>query len=107
LQYKFIVDGEWKYDPNQPAMFDEMGNVNNMIEVRQWGSQTLCLLQDLACTLVLDLAMWIGSAKATLDPGCRCTMKLVMMQIYGPTNTDCVCTGARVCARESGQPQWF
>ncbi len=26
-QYKFIVDGEWKYDPNQPAMFDEMGNV--------------------------------------------------------------------------------
>ena len=33
-QYKFIVDGEWKYDPNQPAMFDEMGNVNNVIEVR-------------------------------------------------------------------------
>lgn len=33
LQYKFIVDGEWKYDPNQPAMFDEMGNVNNVIEV--------------------------------------------------------------------------
>ena len=32
-QYKFIVDGEWKYDPNQPAMFDEMGNVNNVIEV--------------------------------------------------------------------------
>lgn len=23
-----MVDGEWKYDPNQPAMFDKMGNVN-------------------------------------------------------------------------------
>lgn len=33
-QYKFIVDGEWKYDPNQKAMYDEMGNVNNVIEVR-------------------------------------------------------------------------
>jgi hypothetical protein len=33
-QYKFIVDGDWRYDPNQPAMYDEMNNVNNVIEVR-------------------------------------------------------------------------
>ena len=40
-QYKFIVDGEWKYDPNQPAMFDEMGNVNNMIEVHAYVPENL------------------------------------------------------------------
>ena len=33
-QYKFIVDGEWKYAPDQPAMYDEMGNVNNVLEVQ-------------------------------------------------------------------------
>jgi 5'-AMP-activated protein kinase, regulatory beta subunit len=33
-QYKFIVDGEWQYDPSQPAMYDERSNVNNVIEVR-------------------------------------------------------------------------
>mmetsp|Transcript_23690 Transcript_23690/g.56546 ORF Transcript_23690/g.56546 Transcript_23690/m.56546 type:complete len:273 (-) Transcript_23690:203-1021(-) len=35
-QYKFIVDGEWKYDPEQPAMFDEIGNVNNVLEVQEY-----------------------------------------------------------------------
>jgi hypothetical protein len=28
------VDGEWKYAPDQPAMYDEMGNVNNVLEVQ-------------------------------------------------------------------------
>ncbi|GAX83635.1 hypothetical protein CEUSTIGMA_g11059.t1 [Chlamydomonas eustigma] len=40
-QYKFIVDGEWKYDPNQPAMFDELGNVNNVIEVHEYVPENL------------------------------------------------------------------
>lgn len=40
-QYKFIVDGEWKYDPNQPAMFDGMGNVNNVIEVHEYVPENL------------------------------------------------------------------
>ncbi|CAD7696781.1 unnamed protein product [Ostreobium quekettii] len=35
-QYKFIVDGEWKYDPNQAAMYDEIGNVNNVLEVHEF-----------------------------------------------------------------------
>lgn len=34
-QYKFIVDGEWRYAADQPAILDEMGNVNNVVEVRQ------------------------------------------------------------------------
>jgi len=33
VQYKFIVDGDWKYDPNQQAMYDEIGNINNVKEV--------------------------------------------------------------------------
>lgn len=40
-QYKFIVDGEWQYDPNQPAMFDEMHNVNNVIEVQEYLPENL------------------------------------------------------------------
>lgn len=40
-QYKFIVDGEWKYDPNQSTMFDEAGNMNNVIEVREFVPENL------------------------------------------------------------------
>jgi 5'-AMP-activated protein kinase regulatory beta subunit len=39
-QYKFIVDGEWRYDPGQPAMYDLNNNVNNVVEV-QVSSQPL------------------------------------------------------------------
>lgn len=41
LQYKFIVDGEWKYDPNQPAMYDERGIVNNVMEVHEFVPENL------------------------------------------------------------------
>eukprot|EP00241_Pyramimonas_parkeae_P012568 CAMPEP_0114245664 /NCGR_PEP_ID=MMETSP0058-20121206/12027_1 /TAXON_ID=36894 /ORGANISM="Pyramimonas parkeae, CCMP726" /LENGTH=274 /DNA_ID=CAMNT_0001358753 /DNA_START=415 /DNA_END=1240 /DNA_ORIENTATION=+ len=40
-QYKFIVDGEWKYAPDQPAMYDEMGNVNNVLEVQEYVPEKL------------------------------------------------------------------
>ncbi|GBF94195.1 hypothetical protein Rsub_06465 [Raphidocelis subcapitata] len=40
-QYKFIVDGEWRHDPNQPAMYDEMANVNNVIEVQEYAPENL------------------------------------------------------------------
>eukprot|EP00238_Polyblepharides_amylifera_P013974 CAMPEP_0196575652 /NCGR_PEP_ID=MMETSP1081-20130531/5082_1 /TAXON_ID=36882 /ORGANISM="Pyramimonas amylifera, Strain CCMP720" /LENGTH=226 /DNA_ID=CAMNT_0041894017 /DNA_START=384 /DNA_END=1064 /DNA_ORIENTATION=- len=40
-QYKFIVDGEWKYAPDQPAMYDEMGNVNNVLEVQEYIPENL------------------------------------------------------------------
>eukprot|EP00873_Tetraselmis_striata_P010812 jgi/Tetstr1/431076/TSEL_020793.t1 len=35
-QYKFIVDGEWRYAADQPAIMDEMGNVNNVVEVHEY-----------------------------------------------------------------------
>ena len=36
LQYKFIVDGEWKYAPDQPAMHDERNIINNVVEVQEY-----------------------------------------------------------------------
>ena len=36
VQYKFIVDGEWKYAPDQPAMHDERGIINNVVEVQEY-----------------------------------------------------------------------
>jgi 5'-AMP-activated protein kinase regulatory beta subunit len=32
-QYKFIVDNEWRYNPDQPTMPDRSGAVNNFLEV--------------------------------------------------------------------------
>mmetsp|Transcript_1204 Transcript_1204/g.3511 ORF Transcript_1204/g.3511 Transcript_1204/m.3511 type:complete len:212 (+) Transcript_1204:887-1522(+) len=40
-QYKFIVDGEWRYAADQAAVLDEMGNVNNVVEATQDGPTCL------------------------------------------------------------------
>lgn len=34
LQFKFIVDGDWRYDPWLPIARDEIGNLNNVLEVK-------------------------------------------------------------------------
>jgi Glycogen recognition site of AMP-activated protein kinase len=41
MQYKFVVDGEWKYAPDQAAMYDEGGNVNNVLEVQEYVPENL------------------------------------------------------------------
>ena len=33
VEYKFIVDGFWKYSPDQPRLQDQLGNTNNYINV--------------------------------------------------------------------------
>jgi len=40
-QYKFIVDGVWRYAPDQQAMYDEMGNINNVMEVHEFIPENL------------------------------------------------------------------
>ena len=30
------MDGEWKYAPDQPAMHDERGIINNVVEVQEY-----------------------------------------------------------------------
>jgi Glycogen recognition site of AMP-activated protein kinase len=32
-QFKFVVDGNWRYDPWLPIASDEDGNLNNVLEV--------------------------------------------------------------------------
>lgn len=32
-EYKFIVDGAWHYDPRQPVVTDEVGNLNNIVVI--------------------------------------------------------------------------
>ena len=41
MQYKFIVDGEWRYAAEQTAMYDELGNVNNVLEVQEYIPENL------------------------------------------------------------------
>jgi 5'-AMP-activated protein kinase, regulatory beta subunit len=40
-QYKYIVDGQWRYAPNLPAMYDDIGNINNVIEVQEFIPENL------------------------------------------------------------------
>ena len=32
FSYKFIVDGEWRFSPEDPSMPDPNGNINNYID---------------------------------------------------------------------------
>ena len=36
--YKFLVDGEWRFSPDQPTLADAQGNVNNMLDLTQFRS---------------------------------------------------------------------
>lgn len=40
-QYKFIVDGSWRHDPNLPCMYDDIGNINNVMEVQEYVPENL------------------------------------------------------------------
>ena len=33
--YKFIVDGEWRFSPDDPTAPDEHGNINNIVDTSQ------------------------------------------------------------------------
>ena len=33
--YKFLVDGEWRFSPDQPTLADAQGKVNNMLDLTQ------------------------------------------------------------------------
>lgn len=35
-QYKFIVDGQWRYAPDAPAIYDDDKNLNNVMEVQEF-----------------------------------------------------------------------
>ena len=41
VQYKFIVDGGWRYDPSLQTAYDNDNNVNNVLEVREYVPENL------------------------------------------------------------------
>jgi 5'-AMP-activated protein kinase regulatory beta subunit len=40
-QYKFIVDNQWRHDPNLSCMYDDQGNINNVLEVQEYVAENL------------------------------------------------------------------
>ncbi|OVA13785.1 5-AMP-activated protein kinase [Macleaya cordata] len=40
-QYKFIVDGEWRYIPDLPCIADEMGRIHNLLDVHDYVPENL------------------------------------------------------------------
>ena len=36
--YKFLVDGEWRFSPDQPTLADAQGNVNNLLDLTNFRS---------------------------------------------------------------------
>ncbi|KAF8398147.1 hypothetical protein HHK36_017073 [Tetracentron sinense] len=40
-QYKFIVDGEWRYIPDLPCIEDEMGCISNLLDVHDYVPENL------------------------------------------------------------------
>ncbi|CAN6443295.1 unnamed protein product [Victoria cruziana] len=40
-QYKFIVDGEWRYIPDLPCVPDDTGCVNNLLEVQDYVPESI------------------------------------------------------------------
>lgn len=41
-RYKFIVDGEWRFSPDDQTSPDEEGNINNVIDTNQYVSPSAC-----------------------------------------------------------------
>lgn len=37
-QYKFVVDGEWKYSPEDQTYTDTNNNINNIIDLNNYNS---------------------------------------------------------------------
>ena len=45
-QYKFLVDGEWKYSLDQPVLQDVSGNINNVVDIQYYEKYEPAVLQD-------------------------------------------------------------
>ena len=39
-EYKFLVDGEWKFSHEQPVLQDTSGNVNNVVDIQFYEKYT-------------------------------------------------------------------
>jgi hypothetical protein len=45
-QYKFLVDGEWKFSLDQPVLQDVAGNINNVVDIQHYEKYEPANLRD-------------------------------------------------------------
>ncbi|CAE7374429.1 KINB2 [Symbiodinium pilosum] len=45
-QYKFIVDDQWRFAPDQPRMQDSQGNMNNVLDISAYQRFQVSLLEE-------------------------------------------------------------
>ena len=45
-EYKFLVDGEWKFSLDQPVLQDVSGNVNNVVDIQHYERYEPAALKD-------------------------------------------------------------
>uniref|UniRef100_W5M068 5'-AMP-activated protein kinase subunit beta-1 n=1 Tax=Lepisosteus oculatus TaxID=7918 RepID=W5M068_LEPOC len=57
-QYKFYVDGQWTHDPSEPVVTNQLGTVNNLIQVKKTDFEVFdaLLVDSLKSSDVSDLA---------------------------------------------------
>jgi hypothetical protein len=70
LQYKFIVDGQWRHDPNLTSMYDDQGNINNVMEVQV--RYCTAQMQHNGCTHRSDVAGSSSALRSGVQAWCAC-----------------------------------
>jgi hypothetical protein len=63
-QYKFLVDGEWKFSLDQPVLQDLAGNVNNVVDIQHYEKYEPVALRD-PLEVTEEEAEW---GQETLEP---------------------------------------
>ena len=64
-EYKFLVDGEWKYSHEQPVLQDTGGNVNNVVDIQFYEKYEPVPLKDPMDVLEMDESEF---KTETIDP---------------------------------------
>lgn len=83
MQYKFIVDGQWRHDPNLPSMYDDMGNINNVMEVQVRCVPTVFSAR-LCCPVKCQLCSVLQSCPALLQCNFLCPPSYLLAVLYAP-----------------------
>eukprot|EP00252_Welwitschia_mirabilis_P024107 TRINITY_DN7026_c0_g1_i1.p1 TRINITY_DN7026_c0_g1~~TRINITY_DN7026_c0_g1_i1.p1 ORF type:complete len:288 (+),score=55.15 TRINITY_DN7026_c0_g1_i1:272-1135(+) len=86
--YKFIVDGEWRYVPDLPWMKDEAGNIQNILDVKDYVPENLESVSEFEPPLSPD-SSYNGSFPAADDfskepPAVPSHLHLTLLNVPNP-----------------------
>lgn len=66
--YKFIVDDQWRFTPNQPTRTDAQGNVNNVLDISDYQSYNFTVPKENEKARVESYAQFVpGASDYTTD----------------------------------------